>query len=251
LRRIFEEAETPLDSYFISVVPLGGRHVHHFWRLLARLGIPFITLLDLDREKTGGDWGRIQYVRNQVVKLHGDGKALDFKDQAGTRCSLDDPAYDGLHMKSSRTDLEDLDWWVSFFQNRHDVFFLAPLDLDFSMLGAFPSAYRGQAPSGSGPTLPSDDPARGNAMKQRMFQVLAANPDTAPPDLGSSYTDDERERFTWYKYLFLDRSKPVAHMRALVALDGTEWIDQIPGSLAALVERVHELVGARDNENAE
>ncbi len=43
LRKLFEASGTPLDAYFISVVPLGGRHVNHFWRLLNGLGIPYIT----------------------------------------------------------------------------------------------------------------------------------------------------------------------------------------------------------------
>ncbi|NTU81541.1 MAG: AAA family ATPase, partial [Chloroflexales bacterium] len=73
LRRLFEASGAPLDAHFISVVPLGGRHVNHFWRLLNSLGIPFITLLDLDREKEGAGWGRIQYIRNQLVDLHGSG----------------------------------------------------------------------------------------------------------------------------------------------------------------------------------
>ena len=38
-RRIFEASGTPLDQHFISVAPLGGRHVNHFWRLLRGLNI--------------------------------------------------------------------------------------------------------------------------------------------------------------------------------------------------------------------
>lgn len=53
LRKAFESSGTPLDSLFVSVVPLGGRHVNHFWRLLHGLKIPYVTLLDLDREKEG------------------------------------------------------------------------------------------------------------------------------------------------------------------------------------------------------
>ena len=44
--------------------PISGRHVNHFWRLLNDLEIPFITLLDLDRERDGGGWGRIKYANN-------------------------------------------------------------------------------------------------------------------------------------------------------------------------------------------
>jgi putative ATP-dependent endonuclease of OLD family len=47
--RVMRAHHSDMDSQFISVVPLGGRHVNHFWRLLSDLGIPHLTLLDLDR----------------------------------------------------------------------------------------------------------------------------------------------------------------------------------------------------------
>lgn len=56
-----------MDECSISIVPLGGRHVNHFWRLLNDLKIPYITLLDLDRERNGGGWGRIKYVLEQLL----------------------------------------------------------------------------------------------------------------------------------------------------------------------------------------
>ena len=37
-----------LDPSFVAMVPLGGRHTNHFWKLLTDLHIPFATLLDLD-----------------------------------------------------------------------------------------------------------------------------------------------------------------------------------------------------------
>ena len=40
----------------VCVVPLGGRHVNHFWRLLERLEIPYVTLLDLDSGRFQGGW---------------------------------------------------------------------------------------------------------------------------------------------------------------------------------------------------
>ncbi len=57
------------DDVAVSVVPLGGRHVHHFWRLLERLEIPYLTLLDLDSGRYHGGWGRIRYAANQL-NLH-------------------------------------------------------------------------------------------------------------------------------------------------------------------------------------
>ena len=58
-----------------------------------------------------------------------------------------------------------------------------------------------------------------------MRQVLAADANTAPAELGSTYAANQVDLFPWYKYLFLDGSKPVSHMRALVALDGSPWAD--------------------------
>ena len=68
LPRYFEAYGEELDNLGISVVPLGGRYVNHFWRLLSDLDIPYITLLDLDREREGGGWGRIKYAIEQLIE---------------------------------------------------------------------------------------------------------------------------------------------------------------------------------------
>ena len=57
------------DDMSISVVPLGGRHVNHFWRLLHDLGIPQVTLLDLDLGRHQGGWGRVKYAIQQLLKF--------------------------------------------------------------------------------------------------------------------------------------------------------------------------------------
>jgi len=93
------------------------------------------------------------------------------------------------------------------------------------MLEAFPAAYKGLAPPPRGPRLSAlDDPNYGEAVKKRMRQVLAADLDTADAELGSTYTTAQQELFAWYKYLFVDRSKSVVHMRALLAIDSEELI---------------------------
>ena len=66
--KFWQAKNNSIDISGISVVPLGGRHVNHFWRLLNDIEIPFITLLDLDRERDGGGWGRIKYVIKQLLK---------------------------------------------------------------------------------------------------------------------------------------------------------------------------------------
>ncbi|WP_225872180.1 ATP-dependent nuclease, partial [Scrofimicrobium canadense] len=61
LPRILRAKGIPVDESAVTVAPLGGRHVHHFWRLLSALEIPYITLLDLDVARHQGGWGRIKY----------------------------------------------------------------------------------------------------------------------------------------------------------------------------------------------
>ena len=248
LRRLLAASGTPLDRHFISVVPLGGRHVNHFWRLLHGLGIPFLTLLDLDREKEGAGWGRIQYVRDQLVARFGAGhKALEFSCGGGKTGRLDDQVWDNLGGKLD-TDTKTMEVWLGYFQSRFDVFFSSPLDLDLAMLEAFPVAYRGLAvPPRRGPQLPTAGTREYNArVTERMNQVLAADPSHPPAGLGSTYTPDQQALFAWYKYLFVDDSKPVTHMRALLAISDTEFVGKAPAVLTQLVQRARGLVACDD-----
>jgi putative ATP-dependent endonuclease of OLD family len=224
LRRLFEASGTPLDRYFIR-----------------GLEIQYLTLLDLDREKEGAGWGRLQYVRDQIVKLYGAGhEDLRFQTDKGNESSLDNSGFEKL---AQNPDTKNMDAWHSYFRENFGVFFSSPLDLDFSMLGAFPAAYKGLAPPPKGPRLPAQGtPDYREAVINRMKQVLAADASDAPAELGSTYTKPQQELFPWYKYLFVDRSKPVAHLSALVSIDEKSLVAQAPEELKALLERARWLV---------
>ena len=60
----------PIDRSFVAMVPLGGRHVNHLWKLLAGLDIPYATLLDLDYGREGGAWIRIKSIVEQLLRVH-------------------------------------------------------------------------------------------------------------------------------------------------------------------------------------
>ncbi|MCX3880654.1 ATP-dependent endonuclease, partial [Stenotrophomonas maltophilia] len=66
LPRLLQSKGAPVDESAISIAPLGGRHVNHFWRLLSALEIPSFTLLDLDVARHQAGWGRIKYVNDQL-----------------------------------------------------------------------------------------------------------------------------------------------------------------------------------------
>ncbi|WP_156498130.1 ATP-dependent endonuclease, partial [Oleiphilus sp. HI0043] len=70
LPKLLEHYGKDIDSHSISVVPLGGRHVNHFWRLLNSLKIPFVTLLDFDIDRNGGGFGRMKYAIEQLSSFN-------------------------------------------------------------------------------------------------------------------------------------------------------------------------------------
>lgn len=246
LKRMFEANGTPLDSHFISLIPLGGRHVNHFWRLLHGLGVPYLTLLDLDREKEGAGWGRIQYVRDQLVALHGPaGDAIKFAAKGGGTGSLADPQWNSL-ADNLPSKVSDMDAWIDHFQSKFDIYFSRPLDLDLSLLEAFPAQYKRLivAPQ-RGPQLPAEgSPEYLGAIDSRVKLVLAADFAKAAPTLGSTYSDQQRALFPFYKYFFVDGSKPVTHMRAMIAIEDNELIAGLPKVLRELLAQAENLVKA-------
>ncbi|WP_265567685.1 ATP-dependent endonuclease, partial [Serratia grimesii] len=68
LPRLLQAKGTPVDESAVTIAPLGGRHVNHFWRLLSALQIPYLTLLDLDVARYAAGWGRIKYVNDQFAE---------------------------------------------------------------------------------------------------------------------------------------------------------------------------------------
>lgn len=69
LPRLAEALGVPMDRSFVAIVPIGGRHVEHFWRLVSQLGIPCTTLLDLDLGRSSGDVAQIESIANAMVSV--------------------------------------------------------------------------------------------------------------------------------------------------------------------------------------
>lgn len=127
--KYWEAKNGSLDVGGISVVPLGGRHVNHFWRLLNDLQIPHITLLDLDRERDGGGWERIKYALKQLI-VNGVNKNELLKTDEGVMTDKELDEMSGWNID----DVKAMQSWIDFLEN-YNVFFSAPLDIDFMMLG--------------------------------------------------------------------------------------------------------------------
>ncbi len=67
--RLAQAIGLQIDRSFVAVVPLGGRHTNHLWKLLNDLGIPYATLSDLDMGRHGGGWDRIKNALEQLVEI--------------------------------------------------------------------------------------------------------------------------------------------------------------------------------------
>jgi len=204
-----------VDEAAVTIAPLGGRHINHFWRLLSGLKIPYITLLDLDVARFGGGWGRIRYVATEMNK-HCRNDAYLTEEEIKTLPKWNDP-------EQKLLDIEDDPEYFSYIAELEPlgVFFSSPMDLDFSMIRAFPTAY-GLAPE--------------NLVIPDLAQIKSV--------LGESHFDSaqyspiERKHFIAYHKLFKLDSKPKSHIEALSKLTDDELRTNMPESLERLAEFV-------------
>lgn len=145
--KYWEAKNGSLDVGGISVVPLGGRHVNHFWRLLNDLQIPHITLLDLDRERDGGGWERIKYALKQLI-VNGVNKNELLKTDEGVMTDKELDEMSGWNID----DVKAMQSWIDFLEN-YNVFFSAPLDIDFMMLEQMEEKYKNILEATEGPRI--------------------------------------------------------------------------------------------------
>ena len=210
LPRLLQAKGAPVDESAVSIAPLGGRHVNHFWRLLSALQIPYLTLLDLDVARYAAGWGRIKYVNDQLTKFEPT-KTLPIDWSLPKWDVAETPVRThqcfGEEKKNVFLELES-----------RGVFFSAPMDLDFAMLLAYPGAY---------------DVEKEKADESTIKAVLGKSHHDA-----SQYGEDEQQLFSTYHRNFKLGSKPAAHIEALAKLSDAELLANMPESLGRLAEAV-------------
>lgn len=227
-----------LDDFNISVVPLGGRYVNHMWKLLNDLSIPHVTLLDLDREQGGGDWGRIKYVLKQLDENNRCSEQLRtvLLIPSNTYHTYSMEEIEDFHNRKSNR-LNSLNTWIEKLE-KEDVFFSYPLDLDFTMLMSFQEEY--QNTMERGPQIPKDSNSTEYDEKlKKSIQATLKNEKA----IAKTYSEDEKKLMIWYNSLFLGRGKPSTHIAALKDIDENEIIENAPKELLRLIQRVKEKVG--------
>jgi putative ATP-dependent endonuclease of the OLD family len=218
LPRLADALGLPIDRSFVAVVPLGGRHVNHLWRLLHDLDIPHATLLDLDAGRSGGGWGRVKIACRELLANGCDAKALFGKELSKKGPEETLAAFDARPLSP-----EALKPWIEKLRV-FGVYFSGWLDLDMLMLRALPDAYRALEPAMKGPSTSGD--AKGVVLGEG-----------GTPKIYSSAWDDD---FRWYRYLFLGRGKPSTHIRALGRVPLDDLKARAPEELVALLRRVND-----------
>ncbi|MEP7351481.1 MAG: AAA family ATPase [Sphingorhabdus sp.] len=223
LPRLAEALDLLIDPAFVAIVPLGGRHVQHFWRLLSDLGIPYATLLDLDLGRAGGGFGRIKTTIKNLIDV---GVSKEKLLKLGDGSQLPDDQLEAMHTWQDSDELKNLTAWVASLKP-HGVFFSVPLDLDLAMLVAFPDAYEAIIPAAGGPKMAVDKAA----------EVVLG---TAGPGLTlytGAYKDDPA-LLPEYRYHFLTRSKPATHLAALTHIKRKALRDDMPVVFAEILQHV-------------
>lgn len=190
LPKLAQAVGLALDQSLVAVVPLGGRHVNHMWKLLTSLGIPHATLLDLDAGRQTGGWDRIRYIRDQLL-ANGEIEANILRGAPTETLNGD-----------LRLDLPALELWCRYLE-KFGVFLSYPLDFDLLMLSAFPNIY------GVDGRTDSDDAAIETAISSALGK--ADNSDLYRPTRWAPLFPKYRRTFS--------RGKPAAHLLAMSQLD--------------------------------
>lgn len=212
LPRVLSAAGITEEDTSALVVPLGGRHVNHFWRLLESLDIPYLTLLDLDAARHGGGWGRIKYVVDQINKFNPGTVKQEYVDKI-PKWDSDKPFPELRPKTGAIRKLENL-----------GVFFSHPVDLDLMLLDAYPTAYN---VSPSAPT-------------EALFEAVLGPGRKNVEKLNVEVT----ALFAEYHKQFNLGSKPANHLNAFAALDDQAIMEDLPAPLARLAESVKKKLDA-------
>lgn len=259
LPKFFDLLGKEIDSSQISIVPLGGRHVNYFWKLLKSLKIPYITLLDFDNERYGGGWGRIKYAIQQLLEI--DIERSDLVTMEDGRILNDEDIARISSNQISDIFSQPLSSWINHLE-KFNVFFSAPLDIDFLMLQHYKDYYLGTLSTNEGPVVSYIDENNDKkkirltkmdrtndyqlmGFKNRISEAIQATlKDKSGP--GDSFTDEEKELMIWYQYFFLGRGKPTTHMQFLSSISDDELKRNLPPVFEKMVRRAEELLGDID-----
>ncbi len=225
--KVLELCATDIDSHSISIVPLGGRHVNHFWRLLQSLQVPYITLLDLDVDRNGGGFGRIKYACEQLSAFSKNDLNYIIKQIPrwnDTRNPL-------TFLCKNRRD-KDINLINTL--EKSNIYFSSPLDIDYAMIESFPEIFceRDLVYEERGPKKTETTDAG---------ELITAVLKKGHTGIRYDFNGDYIKYFLWYRYRFLsNKSKPASHVRMFSKIEDSFQPNEIKEKLPPVLIRVAE-----------
>lgn len=257
LPKIWNDKNGDVDTSGISIVPLGGRHVNHFWRLLNDLHIPHITLLDFDREREGGGWGRIKYILEQLIQ-NGYDKSELLKTKSGC---LSEEEFGEMHLWDVN-DSTSLQCWIDYLE-QYNVFFSTPLDIDFLMLEHYGEVYKNLVGEKEGPRLMVKEKGKSNQkyikdieeMEPMYPEYVNRIADDVRHTLkdcggdGKTYSEEQKKLMIWYTYFFLNRGKPSTHIEAFSKISDEMQVSMMPSVFTRMITAVEKALKENEYEN--
>lgn len=234
--RLMSVLKTNFDDNIITFAPLGHRFVNHIWKLLKALHIPYITLLDLDREREGGGWGRVKYALQQLIQI-GIAKKKLLKLSDGT--VLSDDRFEKMHTWKIKKEGKVLEEWVDYLKT-FNIYYSFPLDLDFLMLTHYTEFYKKAIPKGGGPRIP-DKTKEATEFDEKVKSAVKATLKSEKAT-GETYNAAEKELMIWYNYHFLGRGKPTTHIEVLSSISDKEIQDGLPPVFTEIFDSISSIL---------
>lgn len=207
-----------LDPAFVAFVPLGGRHVNHFWKLLNDLNIPHVTLLDYDLGRYNSGRLRLKYAVDQLSSFGIKPPQEKPKDASAWRA----------------LGISELNKWKNWVEEK-GVYFSLYLDLDMMMLKAFLEKYQSISRIKDVSKLDADDFVE--SVFGKSGNGLADYTKYAPNAAELAIYDD----------LFKKGSKPISHIQAMTSLTDKELKTRCPKPLENLFKGCAKRLGIELN----
>lgn len=208
-------------------------------------------------ERDGGGWGRIKYVLKQLLKNGRDREQL-LSTTSGTMS--DEELEEMSSCDNSKTDV--MQRWLERLE-QYNVFFSAPLDIDFLMLENMGDNYKETLDKKEGPRV---NVAKGESVEQVYIRDIE-NSGLSYPEYaervkkdigltlkdhggsGATYTPEQQKLMVWYVYFFLNRGKPSTHIAALSTISTVMPNGSIPPVLKRLITKAEKMLKGDTNEN--
>lgn len=209
--------------------------------------IPYITLLDLDRERNGGGWGRIKYALEQLIDVGKDKKELLLIQDNEV---LSDDKLNDMH-KRSEDEVCNMDAWIGRLE-KYDVFYSSPLDIDLMMLEKYEENYKSTLSTNEGPIVIIN--GKQEKVKDIEFLPFPMNEYSDKKESairsalkeyggnGATYTEDQKRLMVWYNYFFLGRGKPTTHISMFSKISDNDLKAATPEIISKIIKRANLLL---------